>query len=58
MEAFYAELKKRAETASSSYSVQYIYSVHVTKNDQNNRPMVQHNVCNTYLNTQIFVSIN
>ena len=36
MEALYAELKKRAETASSSYSVQYIYSVHVTKNHQNN----------------------
>ena len=41
-EAFYAELNERAEAATSSYSVtgdflQYIYSVSVTKNRQNNR---------------------
>ena len=39
MEALYAELSKRAEAATSSYSatgdfLQYIYSVFVTKNHQ------------------------
>ena len=40
MEALYAELNKRVEVATSSYSVtgdllQYIYSVPVAKNHQN-----------------------
>ena len=42
MEALYPELNKRAEAATSSYSVtgnflQYIYSVPVTKNHENNQ---------------------
>ena len=42
MEVLYAELNKRAEAATSSYSVtgdslQYIYSVPVTKNHRNIR---------------------
>ena len=41
-EALYAELNKRGESATSSYSVtgdflQYIYSVSVTENHQNIR---------------------
>ena len=41
-EALFAELNERAEAATISYSVtghflQYIYSVPVTKNHQNNR---------------------
>ena len=36
-EALYAELNERAEAATGSYSLQYIYSVLLTKNHRNIR---------------------
>ena len=60
MEALYAELNKRVEVATSSYSVtgdflQYIYSVPVTKNHQNKQ---SRSLVHEFPFTDIFNDIN